>query len=54
MKQTKKVVNKTTKQQAQNEEVLKLFANFLKKSTAIMEHAIKETREKHPNLFKSP
>ena len=37
-----------------DEKVLKLFANFLRKSTAIMEDAIKETREKHPNLFKSP
>ena len=52
MKQTKKIVKKTTKQE--NEEILKAFANFLKKSTAIMEHAIKETREKHPNIFKSP
>lgn len=52
MKQKK---NLLTKQQNQidDEKVLKLFANFLKKSTAIMENAIKETREKHPKLFKS-
>lgn len=58
MTQTKKVAKnskqpKQTNQDVQNEEVLKLLANFLKKSTVIMETAIKETREKHPNLFKS-
>jgi tetratricopeptide (TPR) repeat protein len=38
----------------EDEKVLRIFADFLKKSTTIMEDAIKETREKHPNLFKSP
>ena len=50
MQQTK-IKSQTKKQNS--EETLKILANFFKKSSAIMEDALKESREKHPDLFKS-
>ncbi len=47
---TKKVISKKRQQEEEN---LKVLANFFKESTAIMEAAIKKSHEKYPDLFKS-
>ncbi len=51
----KKIVStkKSVSKKKQNDETLKIFANFLRKSSAIMENALKQTQKNHPNLFKS-
>lgn len=47
---TKKVISKKRHQEEEN---LKVLANFFKESTAILHAARKEARQRYPDLFKA-
>lgn len=46
-----KTTKKSLSKEKQEQENLKILANFFKESTAIMEAAIKESHRKYPKLF---
>lgn len=53
MKQAQTKSSKRISKTQQEKENLKILGNFLRKSTVIMETAIKESHQKHPDLSKS-
>lgn len=49
----KYVISKRKKNEASDAEVKKIFEDFYRKSSAIIRKAIKESHERHPELFRS-